>query len=159
MALDRIEKLLEKYFEAETTIAEEKELKDYFASSDVAQHLDQYKPIFGYATQAKQEQFSFAPFGFEPRASATIPLNTKKRKSVVWLSIAASVAVLLSVGLFTFNHYNQPVSEDLGTYDDPEVAFRETQKALALISKSVNKGIESMEYLNEYEQSKNKVFK
>lgn len=159
MALDRIEKLLEKYFEAETTIAEEKELKDYFASSDVAQHLDQYKPIFGYATQAKQEQFSFAPFGFEPRASATIPLNSKKRKSVVWLSIAASVAVLLSVGLFTFNHYNQPVSEDLGTYDDPEVAFRETQKALALISKSVNKGIESMEYLNEYEQSKNKVFK
>ena len=159
MALDRIEKLLEKYFEAETTIAEEKDLKDYFASSDVAQHLDQYKPIFGYATQAKQEQFSFAPFGFEPRASATIPLNTKKRKSVVWLSIAASVAVLLSVGLFTFNHYNQPVSEDLGTYDDPEVAFRETQKALALISKSVNKGIESMEYLNEYEQSKNKVFK
>lgn len=148
MALDNIEKLLEKYFEAETTIAEEKELKDYFASSDVAQHLEQYKPIFGYATQAKQEQFT-----------ATIPLKTKKRKSAVWLSVAASVAVLLSVGLFTFNHYNQPVSEDLGTYDDPEVAFRETQKALALISKSVNKGIESMEYLNEYEQSKNKVFK
>ncbi|MBP6557063.1 MAG: hypothetical protein KAX93_00750 [Flavobacterium sp.] len=148
MALDNIEKLLEKYFEAETTIAEEKELKDYFTSSDVAQHLEQYKPIFGYATQAKQEQFT-----------ATIPLKTKKRKSVVWLSVAASVAVLLSVGLFTFNHYNQPVSEDLGTYDDPEVAFRETQKALALISKSVNKGIESMEYLNEYEQSKNKVFK
>ncbi|MFN3969159.1 hypothetical protein [Flavobacterium sp.] len=148
MALDNIEKLLEKYFEAETTIAEEKELKDYFASSDVAQHLEQYKPIFGYATQAKQEQFT-----------AMIPLKTKKRKSVVWLSVAASVAVLLSVGLFTFNHYNQPVSEDLGTYDDPEVAFRETQKALALISKSVNKGIESMEYINEYEQSKNKIFK
>ena len=29
MALDRIEILLEKYFEAETSIAEEKELKDY----------------------------------------------------------------------------------------------------------------------------------
>jgi hypothetical protein len=148
MALDRIEKLIEKYFEAETSIAEEKELKNYFASSDVAQHLEQYKPIFGYATQAKQEQFT-----------ATIPLKTNKRKSVVWLSVAASVAVLLGVALFTFNHYNPPVSEDLGTYDDPEVAFRETQKALALISKSVNRGIESMEYINEYEQSKNKVFK
>ncbi|MBF6642276.1 hypothetical protein IVB69_12360 [Flavobacterium sp. J49] len=148
MALDRIEKLIDKYFEAETTIAEEKELKDYFASSDVAQHLEQYKPIFGYVTQAKQEQFT-----------ATIPLNTKKRKSAVWLSVAASVAVLLSVGWFAFNHYNQPVSEDLGTYDDPEVAFRETQKALALISESVNKGIGSMSYINEYEQSKNKIFK
>ncbi|MFY8065226.1 MAG: hypothetical protein ACOVNM_01920 [Flavobacterium sp.] len=58
MALDRIEILLEKYFEAETSIAEEKELKDYFASSDVAPHLEHYKPIFGYVTQAKQEQGS-----------------------------------------------------------------------------------------------------
>lgn len=63
------------------------------------------------------------------------------------------------MGLFTLNHYNQPKSNDLGTYDDPEVAYRETQKALALISKSVNKGIGSMSYLNEYEQSKNKIFK
>jgi hypothetical protein len=146
MALDKIEKLLEKYFEAETTIAEEKELKDYFASSDVAQHLEQYKPIFGYVTQAKQEQFT-----------ATIPLNTKKRKSVVWLSVAATVAVMFGVALFTINQPTE--SEDLGTYDDPEVAFRETQKALALISESVNKGIGSMSYINEYEQSKNKIFK
>ena len=148
MALDRIENLLEKYFEAETSIAEEKELKEYFASSDVAPPLEQYKPIFGYVVQAKQEQFT-----------ATIPLKTKKRKSVVWLSVAASIAVLLGVSLFTFNHYNQPKSNDLGTYDDPEVAFRETQKALAMISEHVNKGIGSMQYLNEYEQSKNRIFK
>ena len=148
MALDRIENLLEKYFEAETSIAEEKELKDYFASSDVAPPLEQYKPLFGYVVQAKQEQFT-----------ATIPLKTKKRKSVVWLSVAASIAVLLGVSLFTFNHYNQPKSNDLGTYDDPEVAFRETQKALAMISEHVNKGIGSMQYLNEYEQSKNRIFK
>ena len=98
--------------------------------------------------QAKQEQFT-----------ATIPLKTKKRKSVVWLSVAASVVVLLGVGLFTYNNYNQAKSEDLGTYDDPEVAFRETQKALALISESVNKCIGSMSYINEYEQSKNRIFK
>ena len=30
MALDRIEILIEKYFEGETSIAEEKELKNYF---------------------------------------------------------------------------------------------------------------------------------
>ena len=152
MALDRIEKLVEKYFEAETSIAEEKELKDYFASSDVAQHLEQYKPIFGYVVQAKQEQFK-----------ATIPLipkrRDKKRKNVVWLSIAASVVVLLGVGLFTFNTYNQPKQSDYGSTDDPEVAYRETQKALAMISEHVNKGIGSMKYLNEYEQSKNKIFK
>jgi hypothetical protein len=148
MASDRIEKILEKYFEAETSIAEEKELKEYFTSSNVAPPLEQYQPLFGYAVQAKQEQFK-----------ATIPLNTKKRNSVVWLSVAASVAVLLGVSLFTYQHYHQPKSNDLGTIDDPEVAFRETQKALAMISEHVNKGIGSMSYLNEYEQSKNKIFK
>jgi hypothetical protein len=88
-----------------------------------------------------------------------IPLKIKKRNIAVWLSVAASVLVLLSVGLFTYNHYNQSTSEDLGTYDDPEVAFRETQKALDLISESVNKGIVSISYLNEFEQSKNRIFK
>lgn len=148
MALDRIEQLLEKYFEAETSIAEEKELKDYFSSSDVAPSLEQYKSLFGYTVQAKQEQFN-----------ATIPLKTKKRKNAVWISVAASVVVLLGIGLFTYNHFNQPKSNDLGTYDDPEVAFRETQKALAMISIHVNKGIGSINYLSEYEQSKNRIFK
>ena len=148
MELDRIEKLVEKYFEAETSIAEEKELKDYFASPDVAPHLEQYKRLFGYVVHAKQEQFT-----------ATLALTTTKRKSVVWLSVAASVAVLLGVSLFTYQQYNQPKLNDLGTYDDPEVAFRETQKALAMISEHVNKGIGSMQYLNEYEQSKNRIFK
>ncbi len=148
MALDRIETLLEKYFEATTTITEEKELKAYFASPDVAQHLEHYKPIFGYTIQAKQEQFT-----------ATIPLQSKKRTKVVWLSVAASVAVLLGVSFFTLHHYNQPKPQDLGSINDPEVAFRETQKALAMISEHVNKGIGSMNYLNEYEQSKHKIFK
>ncbi|WP_396193606.1 hypothetical protein [Flavobacterium sp.] len=148
MALDRIEKLIEKYFEAETTLAEEKELKAYFSSENVAPPLEQYKAIFGYTAQAKQEEFT-----------AAVSLNSKKSNLVVWISVAASVVVLLSVGLFTFNHYNQPVNENYGTYDDPEVAFRETQKALEMISQSVNEGIGSMNYLSEYEQSKNIIFK
>ena len=57
------------------------------------------------------------------------------------------------------NHYNKQKSEDYGTYSDPKIAFRETQKALAMISESVNKGIGSMNYLNEFEQSKNRIFK
>lgn len=148
MALDRIEKLIDKYFEGETSIAEEKELKEYFSSPDVAQHLEQYQAVFGYFSQAKQEQFS-----------ATIPLQSKKQTKVVWLSIAASVVVMLSIGYFTYQNVSETNQESLGVIDDPEVAFRETQKALALISKHVNTGIESVSYLNEYQESKNKIFK
>ncbi|MDI9256657.1 hypothetical protein [Flavobacterium sedimenticola] len=152
MALDRIENLIEKYFDAKTTIAEEKELKAYFTSTNVAQHLEQYKPIFGYVYQAKQEQFK-----------ATLPLHkphsNKKSPMTFWLSVAASATVFLGVGLFTYHSFNQPETQNLGEINDPEIAFRETQKALNMISEQVNKGIGSMNYLNEYQQSKNKIFK
>ena len=149
MALDRIEILLEKYFEAETSIAEEKELRFYFSSSDVAQHLQQYQSLFVHFNEAKEEQFK-----------ATIPLKTKKRKYVAWLSVAASVAILLGVGSFIYlNNEQNAVPTEYGTYDDPEVAFRETQKALAMISENVNTGIESVNYIAEYQNSKEKIFK
>lgn len=149
MALDRIEILIEKYFEGETSIAEEKELKAYFSSLDVAQHLEQYKPVFGYFSQAKQEQFT-----------ASIPLKSgKKQKRLAWLSVAASVVVMLGIGFFAYQNTSEPTQENLGVIDDPEIAFKETQKALALISKHVNTGIESVNYLGEYQQSKNKIFK
>lgn len=149
MALDRIEILIEKYFEGETSIAEEKELKAYFSSSDVAQHLEQYKPVFGYFSQAKQEQFT-----------VSIPLKSgKKQKRLAWLSVAASVVVMLGIGFFAYQNASDPNQENLGVIDDPEIAFRETQKALALISKHVNTGIKSVNYLGEYQQSKNKIFK
>jgi hypothetical protein len=149
MALDRIEKLVEKYFEGETSIAEEKELKTYFSSTDVAQHLEQYTPVFGYFSQAKQEQFT-----------ATISLKSKrKQKRLAWLSVAAAVVVMVGIGFFAYQNSSEPTQENLGVINDPEIAFRETQKALALISRHVNTGIESVNYLGEYQQSKNKIFK
>jgi hypothetical protein len=151
MELDKIENILEKYFQGETTIAEEKELKEYFSSPNVAQHLEQYQPIFGYFSQVKQQ-----------KSTQEIPLQSKKR-NVAWLSIAASVVVLLGIGTYFFmsekNAAPAVAQSELGTYDNPEEALKATQKALALLSNNVNVGIESVQYINEYEQSKNKIFK
>ncbi|WP_026704290.1 hypothetical protein [Flavobacterium soli] len=150
MELDKLEILLEKYFEGETSIAEENQLKDYFSSSNVAQHLQQYKPLFGYFSASKQQEFT-----------QELPLNSNnraKKRTTTWLSIAASVVVLLGAGTFTFFNYDTTQKEDLGTFEDPEVAFRETQKALSLLSQNVNVGMESIQYIQEYETAKNKVF-
>jgi len=43
--------------------------------------------------------------------------------------------------------------------DNPELALEQTQKALALVSEHLNTGIESVGYINEYENTKNKIFK
>ncbi|RYJ37731.1 hypothetical protein NU08_3253 [Flavobacterium anhuiense] len=152
MELNKIEEILEKYFQGETSIAEENQLKEYFSSSNVAQHLEQYKPMFDYFSQAREQKSTYE-----------IPLQTKKR-NVAWLSIAASAVVLLGIGTYFFvsekNDTTAVASQtELGTYDDPEEALKATQKALALLSNNVNVGIESVHYIKEYEQSKNKIFK
>jgi hypothetical protein len=149
MAFNNIDILLEKYFQGETSIAEEKELRSYFSSQDVAPHLEQYKAVFGYFTQARKQEFA-----------QQIPQTAKKR-NVKWLSVAASVVLLLGIATFFMINTNEPVNHqhDLGTYESPELAFKETQKALALLSSNVNVGIESVRYIQEYEVTKSRVFK
>jgi hypothetical protein len=148
MESNKIETLLEKYFRGETSIAEENQLRDYFSSPNVSPNLEQYKPIFGYLALAKEQNFE-----------QEIVLKSKKR-NLAWLSIAASVVVLLGIGTYSyFNYYNINQNQDLGTYDDPEIAFRETQKALSMLSTHLNTGIESVQYIQEYENSKNLIFK
>ncbi|WP_289662706.1 hypothetical protein [Flavobacterium panacagri] len=155
MELNKIEDILEKYFQGETSIAEENQLKEYFSSSNVAQHLEQYKPMFGYFSQAKEQKSTY---------EIPLPKPRDKKRNVAWLSIAASAVVLLGIGTYFFvNEKNDTTAvasqTELGTYDDPEEALKATQKALALLSNNVNVGIESVQYINEYEQSKNKIFK
>ena len=85
MELANIEKLLEKYENAETTLAEEKALKNYFSSDNVAPHLQEYQALFGYFSTSKNERFT-----------KTIQLNSKKQRWK-WLTVAASVVLLVSV--------------------------------------------------------------
>lgn len=147
MELKIIEQLLEKYFDAATSIAEEKELKAYFSSPDVAPHLEQYRPMFGYFANQATQQFD-----------KQVPLKTKKHYGK-WLSVAASL--VLMAGMLTWFNISQPEAntQELGTYNDPETAFKETQKALNMVSKNVNVGVSSMNYLGEYEQSRKTIFK
>jgi len=149
MESTRIEQLINKYFEGQTSTAEEKELKNYFSSSDVAQHLEQFVPVFGYFTQAKEQQFT-----------KTIPLQTKKQRTVLWLSVAASAVLLL--GFLTFRFLEVTETSDPnenGSFDSPDLAMAETQKALDLVSKKLNVGIESVSYINEYQNTKERIFK
>ena len=146
MELKLVEQLLEKYFQGDTTIAEEKQLKAYFSSNDVAPHLAKYQSLFGYFETQKETKFE-----------QKLPLQPRKQNTVKWIGIAASFVVLF--GLATFYFYpSEPKQEDLGTYDNPEEAFAATQKALLMVSEQVNIGMESVVYLEEYEKTKKNNF-
>jgi len=148
MELSKIEEILERYFEGTTSIAEEQQLNDYFSSSTVASHLKQYQSLFVYFSEAKNEK--------SERAFVKPP---QKRNQMTWISIAASVVVVLGIGFYTFNtNSSKPQSQDLGTFEDPEAAFKETQKALALLSTHVNKGIDTFQYIEAYETTRDNIF-
>jgi hypothetical protein len=148
MELHDIEKLLEKYFEGETSLSEETRLSDYFTSADVAPHLAQYRPLFGYFAQQREEK---------PTKEFTFK---QKRNPVAWLSVAASLIVLIGLGWFWLKpHQQTQATTDLGTFKDPKIALAETQKALALLSVNVNKGVHGMHYVKAYEHTKDRVFK
>jgi hypothetical protein len=144
MELSNIEKLLIKYENAETSLQEEKVLKNYFNNNNnVPAHLLEYKALFGYFNKSSEEQFT-----------KTIQLKPR-RSNWAWLSVAA--AIVLTISIYTFRN-------DDGISDserrEAELAYLETQKAFQLISQNLNKGGNvAIAGLQEFEKAHNKVFK
>ena len=150
MELTKIEELLEKYFEGNSNEKEEQVLKSYFLQENVAPHLQKYKSLFGFFDESKKIQS-------ERKFTMNEVQNLRKNRR--WfISIAASFLVAIGTGVFMFNNFQFSNQEDLGTYDDPEIALKETQKALTLLSKHINTGYESVQVIEEFENTKNKVF-
>lgn len=140
MELVNVEKLIEKYENAETTLQEEQLLKEYFQQADVPYHLLEYKAMFNYFDESSAERFT-----------KTIPLKTN-RPVWRWLSVAAVALIMISV--YTFNG-SEPSEQEKA-----EMAYQETQKALNLISQNLNRGNNvAIAGLQEFEKTQSKVFK
>lgn len=137
MELYKIEKLLEKYLNAETTIEEEKQLKHYFENGNIAPHLQEYEALFGYFSISKNERFT-----------KTIQLKTKK-KNWKWLSVAATLILLVSV----YSGYQKHQK------NKAEKIINETHVALEMLSANLNKGTVAVTHLEQFEETKNKIFK
>ena len=121
---NHIEALLERYYDAQTSEAEERMLKDFFLHEEVPAHLLAEKEMF------LQLQASAVPEGLEDRLSQSIDRWGKKHRTLrlQWIgSIAASMLILLSIGWYLYEP--QPVRKD--TCATPEEAYMHAQKALA----------------------------
>ncbi|TDS15364.1 hypothetical protein DFQ03_2005 [Maribacter caenipelagi] len=139
MELHNIEKLIEKYFEATTTVAEEEILKKYFSEDKVAPHLEQYTPLFNYFTIAKEERFT-----------KQVPLKPR-RNYLKWVSVAA-IAVFM-FGLYFYQPIPPPVT--LADEYTPE-EIESAKEAFALLAMNFNKGTEQLYHLDEFEKTTNK---
>ncbi len=152
MELVKIEKLLEKYLDAQTTIAEEKELRTFFCSDKVPDHLQEYRLMFGYFKENSNESYT-----------QTILLKPRRKtnKNRKWLSVAASVAILTSafVGKQAYDRHLQEkqfmqVKEALQMVS---INLNKGQDAIYAVSDNINKAKEAITYLNTYENTVNKA--
>ncbi|MFL1897352.1 hypothetical protein ACJRPK_16730 [Aquimarina sp. 2-A2] len=150
MELYKIKELLTVYFEGESTVDDERILRKYFSGNDVAAELEQYKRLFAYFEYAQKDT---------PVVKDNLETNTKVeplRLRYAGLAIAASIALLAGIFIFNPETTNQ---NDLGTYEDPQIALQKTKEVLQLVSKYMNEGTDDLVYLNEIEKTKEKFIK
>ncbi|MGJ8743231.1 hypothetical protein [Polaribacter sp.] len=140
MELANIEKLIEKYLNAETTLQEETTLKNYFTGGNVAQHLQEYEYMFSYFKAGKDETYT-KTIKLEPKKS--------KKRNLKWLSVAASVVLLFSVFIGK-NQYKRYQAEK---------QFNQVSDALKLLSTNLQKGEVAVANLYVYEDTVNKILK
>lgn len=145
-----IEQLLERYWQCETSLQEEDELRSFFAGNDVPAHLLPYKELFVY--QLEQQQIKISD-DFDERILSQIEVPVVKARRITFVSrliplfkAAAMVAIVLSFGgvlqqsFFADKNtldYNYDAYTD--TYDDPEVAYKQVSSALMMLSEGMNK--------------------
>lgn len=147
MDLDRIEKLLNSYFEGNTTLEQENELKSYFSGKEVAPHLSGYTALFKAFNQAKKE-VSSVKFNTALLQEKTIKKQNK------WVGIAATIAVLAVLAGFMFSNKQTTQKEK-----EAIAAYKQTKEALQTLSQKFNQGAETLVAINKFTTAKNKVLK
>jgi hypothetical protein len=152
MNLQEIEKLLEKYFEGETSLPEEQQLRDFFASGNVPDRWKDMEKYFLFINGEVNRKLNNP--GFDARIMSEIkeenqsPLLDIRRPWIYWISgVAAAILILVAV----FVKFD-PLSNRLGdTYKDPQVAYAEAKKILMYVSAQFNKGTSKLESVKAYE--------
>lgn len=134
MVLNNIEELLVKYDNAETTLQEETQLKAYFTGSDVAPHLEQYKPLFQYFTNTQNESYT-----------KDVPLKTNRRSMYQWISVAAVTILMLGIIIPKMNFGTTTLADYT---PEEQRTYLETKNALAMLSSNFNEGTSSFNVLS-----------
>ncbi|GER59183.1 hypothetical protein [Patiriisocius marinus] len=145
MELNNIEQLLESYFEGTTSLADEQILRNYFATDLVDDSLKQYSSLFNAMTVSASETST---------TTFTVPVTEKKPFNKWWLSIAASIVIVLGVAGFVF-------SENSLTQEEQKAlaALKQSKEAMLLLSNNLQKGTSQLQLVETFSKTKNKFLK
>lgn len=161
----RIRQLLEKYYEGQTSFEEENLLREYF-KGDVPSEFKADKEIF--LSLIKEKIASNPPFNVIDMLNNLIDEQDETKKSKIlkpgnfysgWFyRVAAVIALALSVYLvnqhvISPNMAKEEQTEMQDTYENPQLAYIETKKALLYLSAQLNKGTDELKNIQKINQS------
>ena len=152
----RIEELLVKYWDGETSLEEEAQLREYFRQP-VADQWKETAALFRYFDEERKKSLNDVSFdegvfekAREPKRATSVNLvqNT--------IRMAAGIAVLLAATWFIYTEVNK---QQKGVIEDPKVAFEETKKALLMISSGFNKAEEQAKKIDLFNEAQQEIHK
>ena len=157
-----IRQLLDKFFDGQTSEAEEERLRGLMAD-DVPESLSAVKAMFGAFSRIDSTAETMADArvaeAVEHRMSrmvdqwSRVETSTRRdsrRRAIRWMAgIAASMLLIAGYSFYlgTTHEQAQTAAMPQDTYNDPRMAYKETEKALNMLSEKLNKGIDEMEKL------------
>lgn len=142
MDYNNIRKLLDKYWEGESSIQEETQLRDFFTSADVPEDLKTYQPLFQFfqLEQDKNLNGDFDQRLIQELKSSEKPTVKVRRLPYYLMRVAAAGLLLFSI-YFVNQQWNQAPYESVASEEmTPEEAYAQTKQALLLVSAKMNKG-------------------
>lgn len=152
-----IESILDKYWQGETSLEEENQLRTFFNQPHVPNHLKVYQPLFAYQNEEQQKRVSD---NFEQRVLERIRQYDEPMKPVInprstsyWMRYAAILIIGLAIfGGYQYYQSTQPsqLKAQVDTFDDPEEAYAETKRALLMVSNQLNRGEKEMSRLSTF---------
>ena len=110
--MEHIETLIQRYLEGKTSVAEEQELRMFFQSADVPQELKKYASLFTWQDNDDDigadldDIFAQSVSELESEPIVKQPLMGRR----IWWSVAACIAVVVSVTLFLNNEDNDTIA-------------------------------------------------
>jgi len=161
MDSSNIDELLTRYWNCETSLEEEEQLRRYFTGGQVPDHLRETAVLFRYFEEGKKKSLQDPAFEKE----ITQKLGTPKRSRSVNLfyntmRIAAGVTVLMLAIWFVRREVRTTTPQEVvDTYNDPQLAFEETKKALMIISKSFGQAETQAKKINLFNEAQEEIQK
>ena len=162
MDSNKINDLLKKYWECETSLEEEQNLREYFKGQNIPEELKETAALFRYFEENKKKSINDITFDKVVVERVNVPVKKGKSVSLVYnaMRIAAGIAVVMVATWFIRTEVRKSNPANVvDTYDDPKLAFEETKKALMMISKSFGTAEQQAKKINMFNEAQEEIQK